>query len=159
MLALWLMLVAGAQECPPEMETEQEEIVTEEQDELAVDEGFSAWYPMFQAAVASGDKEAVAALVRFPLHSWELVGKVPKKLGQPAEISRATFLKHYKRILDKQARALVTGGWPTLGGDEENPWYMIGVWGGESWTGWITFARNDAGAWVWAGTGGVSYGE
>lgn len=159
MLALWLMLVAGAQECPPETETEQEEIVTEEQAQLPEDDGFSAWFPTFQAAVASGDKEAVADLVRFPLHSWEMVGKLPKKLGQPAEITRATFLKHYKRILDKQAQALIVGGWPTLGGEEGTPWYMLGVWGGETWVGWITFARDDAGAWVWAGTGGASYGE
>ncbi|HLH39857.1 MAG TPA: hypothetical protein VKX39_11975 [Bryobacteraceae bacterium] len=56
----------------------------------AADDGFSEWWPQFQAAVKSGDARAISANSKFPMQ-WEL--------GSIREVkSRGEFIARFKTL-------------------------------------------------------------
>lgn len=62
-------------------------------------------WPAFQKAVASGDRKAVAALMRFPLQGWD-----EGDLG--TEITEAEFMKVYAKAFSPAVKAGVAKGTP-----------------------------------------------
>jgi hypothetical protein len=65
---------------------------------------FAKWWPKFQAAVAKGDKPAVAAMARFPM-DWEN-GKLR------AIASREVFLAQYGAVITPEIAKAIAQGKP-----------------------------------------------
>ncbi|MCB9685962.1 MAG: hypothetical protein H6738_02970 [Alphaproteobacteria bacterium] len=124
----------------------------------AQDDGFDAYFATFQQAVAAKDREATAALTGFPFTSWDLVGKVPKKLtrgseGGPVSLEHDAFVAAWPRLFDKEARAHVAAPNPVELGENGRG---VGIWGGEDWAVWLVFERGEDGVWRLVGTDNVS---
>ena len=62
-------------------------------------------WPAFQAAVAKGDRDRVASLMRFPLQGWD-----ENDLG--TEITRDELLKRYARAFTPTVKRGVASGLP-----------------------------------------------
>ena len=70
---------------------------------------FDAFWPKFRSAVARGDREAVAAMTRFPL---------TMPYGVPAVKTKAQFLQRYARIFDAASRKCLAAGRPERENDK-----------------------------------------
>jgi hypothetical protein len=64
---------------------------------------FAAFWPKFQSAVAKNDKEALAAMTKFPL---------TMPYGAPAIKTKAQFLQRYGKIFDAATRKCFAAAQP-----------------------------------------------
>ena len=64
---------------------------------------FAAFWPKFQSAVAKNDKEALAAMTKFPL---------TMPYGVPAVKTKAQFLQRYGKIFDAETRKCFAAAQP-----------------------------------------------
>lgn len=71
---------------------------------IAADDGFAAWFPQFQAAVAKNDAKAIAGFARFPI-DWEL-GKV-RRIETDAD-----FFAHFAAYFPADMRKAVAQAKP-----------------------------------------------
>lgn len=158
MLILLLSFVVFAQE-EPAVEGSAAVPVEVPAEVVPADDGFAAWYSKFQALVEANDREAVADQFSFPFQSWEIAALLHHRPESgPVEVDRALLLKHYKRILTRDARSHILGGAPVPreGDDGKVAYYSLGVWGDDHWTGWFNFGRDDDGSWRVVATDGVA---
>ena len=73
--------------------------------EAKKDESFAAFWTQFKAAVAKGDKEAVASMTKFPVEIGE-------------NVSKAVFLKKYPEFFPRKVQACFAKAKPVA---DKNP--------------------------------------
>lgn len=124
----------------------------------AGDEDFDALLVKFQAAVAAKDREATADLAELPFLTWDLYGRLPKRLQRevdgtgPLALGRASFVEYWPYLFDRQARRAIARARPVAVDDGMG----VGIWHGDTWSVWLQFYPNDAGDWRLCGTNNVS---
>jgi hypothetical protein len=125
----------------------------------AGDEDWAEYFPKFQAAVAARDAEGVADLTAFPFGSWDLAGRLPRRLRTKGEnfleLDRDEFLAAWPYLFDRRARGRVAAG----NAVEVLDGMGVGIWSGKGWTVWLQFNPDDAGQWRLNSTQNVSGGD